>query len=149
VSVTLPVDAATRGLVVDDREEAAPGGSEHILLVEDEALVRRFDARTLRALGYRVTEAADGAQALTAFAARRDDVDHLITDVVMPHMSGPELVNRISTLEPRITVIYISGYADDAVLRRGILGNAGHFLQKPITAALLARIVREALDACS
>jgi CheY-like chemotaxis protein len=124
---------------VDDR------GTEAILLVEDDERVRRIAARGLRARGYTVIEAADGEQALSAFAAR-GDVALLITDVVMPGMHGRQLAEGLRAGAPALRVLYSSGYTDDAVVRRGVLLAEVDFLQKPYTLAALTRKVREILD---
>ncbi len=146
LTITLPVEGAPEIAAADARDAAAPRGAERVLLVEDEVLVRQLAVRTLQSLGYEVAEAADGAEALQLYTASDRPFDLLITDVVMPHMSGPELVDRILTLNSRMKVLYISGYADDTVLRHGMLRHATHFLQKPFSAPVLARTVREALD---
>jgi PAS domain S-box-containing protein len=127
---------------------AAPGGGETVVVVEDEEAVRRMAARTLSARGYRVLEATDAAQAL----AREPDwgpIDLLVTDVVMPGAGGRELAAALTARRPGLRLLYISGYTDDEVTRRGLLDAGAPFLEKPFEAEGLARRVREVLDAPS
>ncbi len=123
-----------------------PGGSETILLVEDEASVRSLVRRTLEAKGYKVIEAGNGADALLTCSQYEGSVDLLVTDVVMPEMSGRELAERLAPFHPNMKVLFMSGYTDDAVVRHGVLEAETAFLQKPFTPDALARKVREALD---
>ncbi len=123
-----------------------PGGVETILLAEDEPSVRRMVCRALRGGGYRVLEAINGAEALQ-IAQRETDAIHLVvSDLVMPVMGGRELGERLAQVRPGIRVLYISGYTDDDVIRRGLLVPGSPFLQKPFEATVLARKVREVLD---
>jgi two-component system cell cycle sensor histidine kinase/response regulator CckA len=124
---------------------AAKGGAETILLVEDEASVRGLVKRTLEGGGYRVLEAASGAQALERIRTHPETVDLLLTDVVMPGMSGRALADRIEAQYPEMQVLFISGYTDDAVVRHGVLEAEAHFLQKPFPAERLLRKVRDIL----
>lgn len=123
-----------------------PRGSETVLLVEDEAAVRGLVRRILRSCGYQVLEAIDGLDALERIKNYPEHIDLLLADVVMPRMSGPELAENVLKVLPRIKVLYVSGYTDDEVLRRGILGGREVFLQKPFSPAALAEKVREVLD---
>ncbi|HUJ27234.1 MAG TPA: PAS domain S-box protein [Myxococcales bacterium] len=126
-------------------EQADRRGTETILLVEDEAGVRRVVRSMLEKHGYRVLEAQNGGEAI--LIAESAAVDLLLTDVVMPLMSGPQLCERLRAARPELKALFMSGYTDNAVLRHGLEGAELTFVQKPITpAALLAR-VREALDA--
>ncbi|MCL4234813.1 MAG: response regulator, partial [Deltaproteobacteria bacterium] len=122
----------------------AAGGAEAILVVEDEDAVRRLAKRVLERNGYRVIEAASGDEAL----AVGDDVaiDLVLTDVVMPHMNGRQLVEKLLARRPGLRVVFMSGYTEDAIARHGVLEDGTAFLQKPFTAADLARKIREALD---
>ncbi|HEY1186856.1 MAG TPA: ATP-binding protein [Gemmata sp.] len=122
------------------------GGAERVLLVEDQAEVRRFGALALRACGYAVTEAGGGRAALDQ-VEREGPPDLLVTDVVMPEMGGRELAEALRTRCPGLRVLFVSGYTDDAVVRHGLLTEEVEFLQKPYTADALARKVREVLDA--
>jgi two-component system cell cycle sensor histidine kinase/response regulator CckA len=123
----------------------AAGGSETILLVEDEFAVRRLARRLLRQQGYTVLEAANGQEALRLASQQNGRIDLLLTDVVMPGMSGPELAGHLNREQPSMKVLYMSGYADDALGHHGILAEGMAFLQKPFTPHDLARGVREAL----
>ncbi len=128
---------------------AAPvvGGSERILVVEDDALVRAYACQELRSLGYQVLEADSGPAAL-AIIERRDDIDLLFTDVVMPGgMSGRDLADRVRSLRPRMQVHYTSGYTENAIVHHGRLDPGVKLLAKPYRRADLARAVRESLDA--
>jgi CheY-like chemotaxis protein len=119
-------------------------GHEHILLVEDEPQVREFAVTCLRQLGYRVTE-ADGPRSALALAARCGPIDLLLSDVVMPDGGGRALAEQLLAQRPGLRVLFMSGYTDDAIVKRGVLKAGVAFLQKPLTAKLLAARVREVL----
>ncbi|MBI4410486.1 MAG: PAS domain S-box protein [Gemmatimonadetes bacterium] len=123
---------------------APPPGRGTVLLVEDEDAVRNLIRKILQRYGYSVIEAASGAAALRALQTG-ERIDLLITDVVMPEMSGRELVNRLAPLRPALRILYISGYAEDAVHQQGVLDPGTSFLEKPFTPETLVRKVREAL----
>jgi CheY-like chemotaxis protein len=139
--------------VGDAREEAgkpgepvlAPGG-ETILLVEDEAAVRDMTQAVLERRGYRVLPATSGAEALETARATRGHIDLVLTDVVMPGMSGPQLVGQLRQEQSDAAVVYMSGYATDAMLRQGVETGEAVFLQKPFAAAALATKLRQVLD---
>jgi signal transduction histidine kinase len=120
-------------------------GSETILLVEDEGQVRTVTASILRRYGYQVIIAHDGRAALLACEQHPTQIDLLLSDVVMPRMSGPELAKQLAPLRPKMKILFMSGYADDSVLRHGLLETGAAYLQKPITAETLGKKVREAL----
>jgi two-component system, cell cycle sensor histidine kinase and response regulator CckA len=122
-------------------------GSETILLVEDEAQVRAVARGILERQGYVVIEAANGAEALRSCEEHGGAIDLLLTDVVMPEMSGPELARHLEAERPLMKILCMSGYTDDAVVRHGALGAGIAFIQKPFTPDTLARKVREVLDA--
>jgi two-component system, cell cycle sensor histidine kinase and response regulator CckA len=122
------------------------GGAETILLVEDEEQVRKVTLNILRRQGYRVLCAEHPGQALFLAESHAEPIDLLVTDVVMPKMSGPELAQRLGASRPEMKVLYMSGYTDDSVVRHGVLDAAVAFLQKPITPASLSKKVREVLD---
>jgi PAS domain S-box-containing protein len=125
------------------------GGAETVLVVEDEPQVRALAVRTLTALGYRCLEAREPAEALRLFGQEHGGVDLVITDVVMPGMSGGELGARLALVRPALPVLYTSGYSDEDVIRRGLLAGGRPFLQKPFAPEDLARKVREVLDAAA
>jgi CheY-like chemotaxis protein len=143
--VTLPAasDAIAPGFVTSRMEEL-PSGSETVLLVEDDDDVRALARRTLENRGYTVLPARDSDEALRL--AGRARVDVLLSDIVMPILSGPELAELFARIHPAAVIIFMSGYADDALTSMGMnVGSA--FLRKPFTPAALARTVRDALDA--
>jgi PAS domain S-box-containing protein len=121
-------------------------GTETVLVVEDEAQVRLITVSMLKSRGYHVLEAASCQDALT-LATTEETIDLLVSDVVMPELSGPELATRIRTVHPKIRVLLVSGYSADAVARHGVDGAAPSFLQKPFTGNQLAKKVREVLGA--
>jgi CheY-like chemotaxis protein len=120
-------------------------GSERVLLVEDSQPLRELTRDMLRSCGYEVLEAEDAKEALV-LAAGPQVINLLITDVVMPGLSGPQLAAALQPARPGMQVLYISGYTDHAVLRNGGLDRDAHFLQKPYTRQALARKVREVLS---
>jgi two-component system cell cycle sensor histidine kinase/response regulator CckA len=124
---------------------AGEGGSETILLVEDHDQLRRMARAILETGGYEVLVAPDAEEALAILAQQGDRVGLILTDVVMPRMSGPQLVERIRILKPTLKVLFMSGYSDDAVVRHGMLEGAAAFLQKPVTPDMLLAKVREVL----
>jgi DNA-binding response OmpR family regulator len=130
-------------------EALAPGqarGSETILFVEDEQSVRELVRQYLGSTGYSVLEAADGVQALKVAAEHSDQIHLLITDVVMPHLSGPDLATQLGASRASLKVLFISGYTDDTVFRHGVLEGGVAFLQKPFNLKALAAKIRELLD---
>jgi signal transduction histidine kinase/ActR/RegA family two-component response regulator len=129
-----------------DHDESPASGSETVLLVEDELVVRRLVAEILETSGYTVLQAGDGPSALELLRRHADGIDLLITDVVMPGMSGPEVAERVVALRPGTEVLYISGYTDSAIDHHGVLEPGIAFLQKPFSADELTRKVRTVLD---
>jgi CheY-like chemotaxis protein len=121
-------------------------GSETILLVEDEDQVRSAARGILRRQHYPVIDAKNGNEALLLCEQHAGIIDLLLTDVVMPQMSGVELARRIAIKRPAIKVLFMSGYTDEAVIRYGALGAGIAFVQKPFTTETLARKVRQVLD---
>jgi two-component system cell cycle sensor histidine kinase/response regulator CckA len=126
------------------RTQARPG-TEVVLLAEDEAMVRGLVLRVLRRYGYTVLEARDGQEAVDLAEQHEGHIDLLLTDVVMPRLSGPELARRVLPLRPGLKVLYMSGYVDRALGNRGRLDPDSAFLQKPFTPDQLAAKVREVL----
>ncbi|HYV34867.1 MAG TPA: PAS domain S-box protein, partial [Gemmataceae bacterium] len=127
--------------------KSAARGSETVLLVEDEEGVRTLARLVLQGKGYKVLEARHGGEALLICEQNKDPVHILLTDVVMPSISGRELAARLKQLRPALKVLYMSGYTDDAVVRHGILEAEMPFLQKPFSPDVLAEMVRHVLDA--
>jgi CheY-like chemotaxis protein len=121
-------------------------GTETILLVEDDNQLRAVVRSTLERMGYTVVEAPNGREALAVFERSGEAVKLLLTDVIMPQLSGPELAKRLTTLRPEIRVLCMSGYTEDSTVRHGLLEGRFAFLQKPITPGELVRKVREVLD---
>jgi len=129
--------------------QAAPAtlrGTETILLVEDEEQVRGIVQHILRRQGYNVIAAQNAGEALLLCEEHPDVIDLMLTDVVMPQMSGPMLAKRLAATRPQMKVLCMSGYTDDSVVRHGVIESSAAFLQKPITPASLSRKVREVLD---
>jgi two-component system cell cycle sensor histidine kinase/response regulator CckA len=124
----------------------APRGCETILLAEDDDALRSLGARVLGAFGYNVLVARTGRDALRIVAEHRGPIDLVATDVVMPEMSGSQLVEKVLKARPGIRVLFMSGYTDDEVMRRGVIDGATAFLQKPFTPDMLANKVRAVLD---
>ncbi|HXI21978.1 MAG TPA: response regulator, partial [Gemmatimonadales bacterium] len=130
-----PVDEPPR------QDSGADRGDATILVVEDEPMVRNLICRTLRRAGYAVLEAEDGASGLAASRRHPGHVDLVVSDVVMPRMSGPELVEQLAGERPGLPVLFVSGYTDEALTERGALAPGTEFLPKPFTPAdLLARV---------
>ena len=143
------VEGEASKLVRDDQPQKLLGGTETVLLVEDEDIVRDLCVRVLDELGYRVLQAGNGDEAIALAMGHGGRIDLLLTDVVMPRMSGRQLAERLLTARPEMKVLYMSGYTDDAVVRHGILDSTIAFIQKPITPEALARKVREALGSAA
>ena len=127
-------------------ETAAPRGSETILLVEDEDVVRGLARQILQQAGYKVLDAGSGDEALRLCREHSDSIHLLLTDIVMPETSGKEIAQSLTSLRPATRVLFMSGYTDDAIVHHGILDSNVEFIQKPFTPVALARKVREVLD---
>jgi CheY-like chemotaxis protein len=136
-------DPAPRAKAVRGSAEFARG-SEHILLVEDESLVRELITKILTSCGYTVIAASEPREAIPL--AEAASIDLLLTDTVMPHMSGPELAAYLTPRRPDMRVLFMSGYAGSHVVHGGGLPDGSAFLSKPFTAEALANKVREVLD---
>jgi CheY-like chemotaxis protein len=128
-------------------QPAVRAGTETILLVEDELGVRQLVCEMLLRLGYQILQASGGAEALRLFEQHQGSIDLLITDVIMPQMSGRELAQRLKALQPSLKVLYISGYTDDMLAHHGVLESNVFLLQKPFAPDELAKKLREVLDA--
>jgi CheY-like chemotaxis protein len=146
--IYLPVipDAVPTRRSEGDPVRAERPASETILLVEDETSVRRIAERVLSTVGYRVITAATGAEALEQCARHDGQIHLLLTDVVMPGMSGPELARQAAALRPMMRIVFMSGYSDEAVLSQGRLAPGSRFLGKPFSVSSLTRSVRDVLD---
>jgi CheY-like chemotaxis protein len=125
-------------------QPVALGGAETVLLVEDEPQVRKLIREVLRGRGYTVLEAGDGVEALRVAAGHAGPIHLLVTDVVMPRLSGRALAEHLMALRPALKVLYLSGHTDDAVTAHGVREGVS-FLQKPFTPDALAGRVREVL----
>jgi len=135
-------DASPDKIVADERRNGSPA-SGTVLLVEDETGVRQALQRILTAAGYTVLPAADGADALELFVARKGDIDVLITDLVMPGIGGRELARQCNALRGALKVIYLSGYTRDSLLSQETFEEGTEFIEKPFTRdAILDRISR-------
>jgi CheY-like chemotaxis protein len=135
---------------VETSQAAVPevsGGTETLLVVEDVPAVRVVARQMLERQGYTVLEAPDAETALRIAAKHEGAINLLLTDVVMPDVSGRELADQLGRLRPQIKVLYMSGYTDDAIVRHGVLQEGIAYLQKPFTPDSLARKVRSVLDA--
>jgi len=144
--VYLPATTESPAPTTAERPAGLPGGSETVLLVEDEHEVRALARDILQQAGYTVLEAANGVEAIEIGRGYARPIDLLVTDVIMPHMSGPELAERLMLLRPGMRALYMSGYTDDALAPRALLDSDRVLLQKPFTPESLAFRVREALD---
>ena len=146
-TIYLPAHAAdAEPLLPPAALPAVHGGSETVLLVEDEDLVRQLTREILRRNGYRVLEACDGVAALALLREHRGAIDLLLTDVVMPRMSGHELVEQARPLRPGMRILYVSGYSEEAIARQGQLTEGIELLAKPFTPGALTAKIRQLLD---
>lgn len=125
---------------------AIPRGRETVLIVEDEPQIRQLASDCLAHCGYEVLCAADGLEALRLIEQTQQPIDLVLSDVVMPKISGRELAERVSTIRPLTKVLFMSGYTNDAIVHHGVLDGATWFIQKPFALDALARRVRELLD---
>jgi signal transduction histidine kinase/ActR/RegA family two-component response regulator len=146
--VYLPrIDDATASMIAKQSQETnAPRGTETILLVEDEEVVRGLTRKILMQVGYNVLDAKGGDEAIRVCHAHPGPIDLLLTDVVMPEISGKEVADRLLELRPSIRVLYMSGYTDEAIVQHGVLDANVKFIQKPFTWVGLTRKVREVLN---
>ena len=141
------VDAAVSPEEAGATPVPLPRGSETVLVVEDDRTVRLLAGEMLRLNGYTVLQARDGREALDLVQRHGRPIHLLLTDVVMPEMSGRQLAGGVAAIQPGIRVLYMSGYTDGVIAHHGVLDAGVAYLQKPFTADFLARKVREVLDA--
>jgi signal transduction histidine kinase/CheY-like chemotaxis protein len=145
--VFLPRIQATGEVTTTRAKEVAPSlaGSDTVLVVEDERVVRHLVVRVLERAGYKVLSAGHPGEALLTCEAHEEPIHLLVTDVVMPQMSGPEIAARLLKLQPEMKVLFTSGHTDDVVLRSGVARDEAAFLKKPFTVSELLSRVREVL----
>ncbi|HET8548663.1 MAG TPA: response regulator [Bryobacteraceae bacterium] len=146
-SIYLPAfETGGEGMVGHGRPEVRVAGTETVLLVEDEAAVRRMLREALTHAGYRVWEAGNGVEAVEQWADRSDEIDLLVTDIVMPAMNGLRLAEELLTRSPRLRVLFMSGHADEVINNQGISDASPDYLAKPFAPQMLVSKVREVLD---
>ncbi|GAB6094831.1 hypothetical protein JCM14469_10830 [Desulfatiferula olefinivorans] len=144
--IYLPRCLSGESFLSQEGEDRIIGGSETVLVVEDEAVVLNLTRNMLERLGYTVLAAARVEEALTLAADHKGNIDLLLTDVVMPQMNGKELARRIETLRPGVKSLYMSGYTANVIAHHGILDKGVRFIAKPFSLRDLAARLREALD---
>ncbi len=146
--IYLPLAKEPAELAAHKKEATTiPGGRETILLVEDESSVRHLAARVLRDQGYTIHEASDGTEALHFMQGNGgENIDLLLTDVIMPKLNGKELSEHLKNINPKLRVLFTSGYTDDVIAHHGVLEDGTDFIQKPYTSAALTTKVREVLS---
>jgi two-component system cell cycle sensor histidine kinase/response regulator CckA len=146
-SIYLPRTDATPETNSPRATDILPRGTETVLLVEDEADLRNLAKEVLEHLGYTVLDASDPDNALRTARQHVGVIDLLLTDVVMPRMSGRALAETVAAARPETRILFMSGFTDDAIMRHRVLEPGTHFLEKPFTPQALAAKVREVLDA--
>jgi two-component system cell cycle sensor histidine kinase/response regulator CckA len=139
-------DAATVAAERAPMPARSARGTETVLVVEDEDMVRNLTCRLLRSCGFQVLDASNAGEALAKCMRHHGSIDLALCDVVMPHMSGSHLAERIHSLFPDLPVLFTSGYTDDAVVRNGVLEAETDFIQKPYSPDALVQKIREVLD---
>ena len=145
--VYLPrVEEAAQRVKKKARAVHAAGGSETILLVEDDESVRSFVRSVLKSRGYKLLEAGGSDEAVRLIEKHFGPIHLLLTDVIMPRMSGPELAARLASLHPEARVLYMSGYTENAIVHQGVLEPGTHSLQKPFVPETLIQKIRVVLD---
>jgi CheY-like chemotaxis protein len=145
--IYLPRVAAPEEAEAESRgAPAVPPGRETVLVVEDQDEVRDLALEFLRSQGYVVLEASNGAQALEIAGRHPGRIDLLMTDVIMPGISGPELAKQLTAVRPETRVLYVSGYTEESIGQHGVLEKGTEFLSKPFSRDTLSRKLREILD---
>jgi PAS domain S-box-containing protein len=140
------VDSASAASVATDAPADPRGGSETILIVEDDVVVRSLMSQVLGAQGYHVLETANGDEAQRVATEHAGSIQLLVTDVVLPGLGGPIVAERLKALLPSLKVIFLSGYGESTIVHHGVQHADGPFLQKPFIPSALVRLVRETLD---
>ena len=147
VRIYLPrVEGEASKLVKDDQPQELLGGTETVLVVEDEDVVRNLCVRVLDELGYKVLQAGNGDEAIALALGYGERIDLLLTDVVMPGMGGREVANRLTQIHPETRFLFTSGYTDNAIVQHGVLDEGVSFIGKPYSPSAIAKKVREVLD---
>ena len=144
--IYFPRSEAPAPVAADAGGERLPEGTEYLLIIEDDASVRRLSKELLVRLGYSVTEAASGRAGLALGTDDSRHFDLALCDVILGDMSGPAVVEALRALRPSIRVLYMSGYTDEAIVKTGVLDEGKPFLQKPFTPMQLSKKIREVLD---
>lgn len=144
--VYLPLAEDKEDQSASEDEPVGLHGHETVLVAEDQEMVRQLAIRTLKSKGYDTLEARDGGEALMIFEEKSEAIDLLLTDVIMPHVNGKTLYDRLSRSRPDLKVIFMSGYTDDAIAHHGVLERGINFIQKPFRPDELAKKVRQVLD---
>jgi len=145
-TVLLPQLAAEPSASIEPAEQMPVRGSGVVLVTEDEDPIRALSRRILEREGYTVLEARDGREAIRVAAGYQGKIDLLISDLVMPNLGGTELFSHLRLLRTDLRVLFVSGYTDDDILRRGLSNPDSAFLQKPFTARALAAAAKAALE---
>ncbi len=138
--------AANAELMAETRSAAPEGGTETILIAEDDAALRRVNATILGHYGYTVMEAGDGAEAVSMFKENKEKIHLVILDGVMPKKNGIEAFREIKAIDPNIKCIFISGYAEDIFTKNGVPDHGAMFIPKPIAPDDFMKKIREVLD---
>ncbi len=144
--IYFPEAAADAQQTRSSTNDSTPLGLETVLLVEDEPSVRALAETVLKKLGYNVLVAESGPSALEIWKERRGSIHILLTDVIMPHMSGGELAHKLREMNPQLKILFMSGYTDDMIASHGVLVGETQLIQKPFTAEALGRKLRDVLD---
>ena len=140
------VEGKTERIGKDDRKLDMPSGTETILLVEDEAIVRNLAMKVLNRLGYKVLHAPDGGKAFMLAEEYKDQIDVLMTDVVMPGINGRQLADRLIKIHPEMKILFTSGYTENVIVHHGIVDEDLNFIGKPYSPQALAKKLRAVLD---
>lgn len=144
--IYLPVSAGAAHLQREKEVPSLAGGTETVMIVDDDRSIRVLAGDILRPLGYRILTAASGEEALKMCASAGNGIDVVLTDVIMPNIHGRDLARRLEEAHPGIRVIFMSGYTDDMIAHHGVLGANVNFIQKPFTPTSLTRKLRSVLD---